>query len=216
MIDLTEVQTLREKKGKEQETLDLVNRTIIKLLWEKTLTYQHIYRHNGNNKVALNNMNVSVSEAKSYIDKYKIKDLLPTHYLLLGKISDFKNKFGEAVKYYKKAPKTAETDGHLAYALIMSGKTTEGFKLATKSLKDIDTKKDYLDLKNKDYYTWAVWKSGIVIRTVAALIVKKAKFDRELINKWVKTVEGELKVKKFDFSYRVDELNKLKQKLQEG
>ena len=44
---------------------------------------------------------------------------------------------------------------------------------------------------------------------------KKVKFDRELINKWITDVEKDINKKNFDFGYRLDEINKLKQKLQE-
>lgn len=205
------IQKLRETKGKEKESLHLINQTIINLLWEKALTYQHVYRHNGGDKKVLVGMVESVSTARSYIDKYKIRESLPMYYLFLGKINDFKGKFNESVKCYKKAPKTAEVEGHMAYSLIMSGKTNLGFKKAVKALKDIDYEKVYTDLKKKDYYTWAVWKSGIVVRVSAALIVKKVKFDRELVNKWIGICEKELK--NGDFGYRRDELGKLKQKL---
>lgn len=193
------IQKLRETKGKEKETLRLINESIIKLLWEKALTYQHLKD--------IKNVEIVVNEAKGLIDKYKLKEFLPTYYLFMGKVSDFKNKFSDSIKFYKKAPKTAETDGHLAYALIMSGKTSLGLKLAQKALKNVD-------LIKKDYYKWAVWKSGIVIRTVNALITKKAKFDIKLINKWIIDIEKDLSKKGFDFGYRLAEIKKLKQKLQ--
>lgn len=196
-----QIQKLRETKGKEKETLQLINQSIINLLWEKALTYQHLKD--------IKNLEIVVNEAKDLIDKYKLKEFLPTYYLFMGKINDLKGKFSESVKFYKKAPKTAETQGHLAYALIMSGKANLGFKLAQKALKDVDSIK-------KDYYTWAVWKSGIVIRTVVALLTKKAKFDQKLINKWVSEIEKDLSKKGFDFGYRLAELEKLKKKLQSG
>ena len=72
-------------------------------------------------------------------------------------------------------------------------------------------------LKKKDYVTWAIWKSGIPIRTIKALLDQKREFDKKLMLDWLNEAKKDLnpKNKKLwsDFSYRRNEIGSAKKKL---
>jgi hypothetical protein len=65
-----------------------------------------------------------------------------------------------------------ELSGFLAEALVLSGKVEDGVVLAKKTFKLYDEGDGAL-LKERDYYTWAVWKSGCITKTWNAILKKK-------------------------------------------
>lgn len=93
----------------------------------------------------------------------------------------------------------------------MSGKTDKGYKLGKKLFNDFELTSKGKELKKRDYYTWAVWRSGIVVRTIDAFISKKLNFDKAEFKGWIKTAEKDLQCS--DFGYRVAEFISVKQKL---
>jgi len=66
-----------------------------------------------------------------------------------------------------------------------------------------------------DYYTWAVWRSGIAIRAVEALIQKKPNFSKVEAEKWLNETLELLDDEKVegDFGFRKDEIASLKRRL---
>ena len=71
-----------------------------------------------------------------------------------------------------------------------------------------------------DYYTWAVWASGIPIRTVDALINTGRLSDKQWAKDWIDEAESLLTIPKNDktwgdkdFSYRKDEIETVRAKL---
>jgi hypothetical protein len=96
----------------------------------------------------------------------------------------------------------------------MSGRTDLGYKMARKTFENFDSTVSGKDLKKKDYQTWAIWRSGIAIRTINALILKGLNFNKKEMSDWLKTVENQLKGK--NFSYRNAEIKSLKEKLQKN
>ncbi|MFZ3301654.1 MAG: hypothetical protein WA152_03010 [Microgenomates group bacterium] len=224
------ISTLREQKGKEKEVLVLINEAlsfghefIVSMFFEEALTNQHLYMNDSSNKKALIDMQNSVLKAGFYINKYNLTRWQSRYFRFLGRIEDYKKNFKKSSFYYKKSIKYIKSDpeqfrifeleGFLAFAILMSGQIDKGYKYSKKVYSKYVNTKNGILLKKKDYFTWAVWRSGVAIRTINALIDNKANFKLIEIKKWLDEVETELNVKGYDFSYRKSELLDLKEKL---
>ena len=130
---------------------------------------------------------------------------------------------GKAIFYYKKSIKYISSDpesfrileieGFLAFDILMSGQTEKGYKYSRKIYSEYTETKSGTELKRDDYFTWEVWRSGVAIRTINALLDKKTNLDLDKIKNWLEEVEKELNIKGYDFSYRKAELQELKEKL---
>ncbi len=216
---------LREQKGKETETLKLINESkslghdfVANLFFEEALTYQHIYMNDSSNKEAMLNMEKSILEASIYINKYKINKLSSRLFRFMGRVSDYKGQYKKAIGYYKKAIKFVELDpepfrileleAFLSYSMIMSGDYTKGVKYAKKIYSKFINSSEGIKLMKKDYNTWAIWMSGVTYRTVIALIDRKIHFDRNEIENWIRDTNKYLKGKD-NFSYRRSEIESL-------
>lgn len=219
------IKTLREQKGKEKETLEVINEAfgfghdfIINLLWEEALTYQHVFMDNPNDKNAINRMEEAVLMAKFYIEKYNLNRWKSRLFRFLGRVSDYKGQFSRSVRFYKEAIKFSKFDqdpfrnlelnGFLSYALIMSNDPSNGYKLAKKVFGNFENSLDGKKLKKSDYETWAIWRSGIVVRTVEAFITKKLNYNKGEFKNWIKMTKKDLS--RGDFSYRKIEIASLR------
>lgn len=198
---------LREQKGKERETLKLIDESlsfghdfVANLYFEKALVYQHLK--------SISEMEEAVLKAKFYIDKYKLISLKTRFFTFLGKVEDLKGRYDKAAINYKKAGKSFEVLGHLSYSMIMSGQSKKGYKLAKDIYQKFFESKEGKELKKKNYNTWAVWMSGITIRTVNAILDKKLNFDLKEVEKWISDTEKYLNIKD-KFSYRKQEVKEL-------
>ena len=227
------ISSLREKKGKEKETLSLIDRAIrfgqgvvVNLLWERILVYQHLVMQ-GNRK-ALPKMEAATLAAGKYVKQNNLTEWESRYLRFLGRLYDYKGKFSESVKAYKKAiplaridpdfvkkgyPRWFELEGFLSHALVMSGKVNEGIRLAKETFEKFNKSPEGKFLKKKDYYTWAIWKSGIAIRMIEALHSKR-------FLPWLAEVESDLNPARGikiwgDFSLRKDEIAALKRRLEE-
>lgn len=221
---------LREKRGSEKETLNLIsealkfgNGFVTNLFFEEALTHQHLYMVDNSNRKALNDMEKVILKASFYVNKYKLTEWNSRLFRFMGRIADYRQQYKKAIIYYKKAIKFVNSDpepfrvfeleGFLAFAILMSGDIKKGYKYSLDVYYKYMKTKIGEELKKKDYFTWEVWRSGVAIRTVNALIDKKVTFNLNEITKWLKEVEVELSVKGYDFSYRKSELSDLKEKL---
>lgn len=221
---------LREQKGKEKETLKLINEAlnfghdfVINLFFEEALTYQHLYMNDSSNKEALSNMEKTILKASFYVNKYKITKLNSRLFRFMGRVADYRGQYKKAISYYKRSIKFVKLDpepfrifeleAFLSYSIIMSGNYTKGYKLARNIYNKFLNTSEGKNLKTKDYNTWAIWMSGITIRTVSALIEKKISFNLKEIENWVNDTERYLD-KKDTFSYRKTEIKELWTKLQ--
>ncbi|EKE05734.1 MAG: hypothetical protein ACD_19C00182G0062 [uncultured bacterium] len=211
---------LREQKGKEKETLKLIEEALVfghgfvaNLFFEEALTYQHLYMSDSSNKKALFDMEKSILKASFYVNKYKIVNLNSRLFRFMGKVADYKKQYKKAINYYRKAGKNLEIEGFISYSTIMSGQTTIGYKLAKSVYKKFLDSKEGKELQKNDYNAWAIWMSGIAIRTVNALIDIKVNFNKQEIESWIKDTEKYL-MKNDSFSYRKMEIKELWTKLQ--
>lgn len=223
------IQTLREKKGKEKETLKLIDEAlsfghdfVTNLFFEEALTYQHMVMNDFSNKKAFINMQNAILKADFYIQKYSLAKWLSRYYRFLGRIEDYRKDFRKACSYYKKAIKYVgidpepyrilELEGFLLSSELNLDKYKDILKRLNKLLIRFENTKVGIDLKKHDYKTWAIWKSGIVIRTINSLVERHVGFNKDEVNKLILEVKDDMKPEK-RFEYRVEELNKLRLKL---
>lgn len=237
------IKNLREQKGKEKQVLEAIKESfvfghdfVVNLFWEKALTYQHMVMNDSSNKAALLKMQQSIFEAEYYIKKYKLAHWNSRLYRFYGRLSDYKKEYKKAINYYKKAIKYCKTDpeinlgyprnlelqAFLSYSHIMSGDYDKGYRLAKTTYKKFFDPKEAKALKNMDYMAWGIWVSGITIRTIEAFLDKqslvsqspgkKLLFNREEFKNWLSDTEKLLKPAKH-FSYRIEEIKSLKEKL---
>ena len=223
------IKLLREQKGKEKQVLVIIDKAInlgqgftVNMLFERSLSYQHLVM-NGDKK-ALAKMEASILFVDKYVQDNNLKEWKSRSYRFLGRLYDYKGDFSKAIQAYKKSIATVKSDpepfrgleleAFLAYSTMMSGEIKAGLLGAKKLFKKFNTNSKALTLKKKDYLTWAIWRSGIPIRTINALIDKKQLFNNKEMLKWL--AEAEKDLAKGDFSYRKAEIKTLKQKLQEN
>lgn len=229
---------LRERKGKEKDALAWIERGIrfgkgfvANLYFERILVYQHMVIEG--DKRVLPKMEAATLVAQKYVEANKLGEWRSRTYRFLGRLYDYKGQFAKAVVVYKKAlllakfdpeyiekgvPRWLELEGFLANSLVMVGRTKEGMASARKTFAKYDLNKEAMALKRRDYYTWAVWKSGIPIRIINALLVKRIVFDREKMRLWLEEAEKLVNPPKSikvwgDFRIRRDEITSLKRRL---
>jgi tetratricopeptide (TPR) repeat protein len=229
---------MREKKGKEKGTLSWINEAfrlgqgfLVSLYFERILVYQHMLMEG--DKKALPKMEAATMVAMKFVKQNRLKEWDSRVYRFLGRLYDYKNQYQKSIPAYKKAislakfdpeyieegvPRWLELEGFLSYSLLMSGKTKIAIDAAKKTYQKYDANKEALALKKKDYYTWVVWKSGIPIRTINALLSKNITFDKIEMTTWLADAEEIINLPKSakvwgDFSLRKDEITTLKRKL---
>lgn len=242
------IASLREKKGEERKTLLLIDRAIkfgqgvvVGLLWDRALVYQHIVmaedskemKNSKRRSKALAKMEASVLTAGKYIKENGLKEWESRYYRFLGRVYDYQGNFEKSIEVYKKAiplakfdpdftqkgfPRWLEVEGFLSYALLMAGRIKAGYSLARKTYDKFDNGPEGKSLKEKDYYTWAIWKSGIAIRTLRAFLSKKYTYSKDEMLSWLSEVEKDLNPPKAvkiwgDFSLRRDEIASIKRSL---
>lgn len=144
----------------------------------------------------------------------------------LGRYADHKNQYKKSEGYYRKGLEYFDQStkmeerfnrleflGFLSYSLIKQGKTDEGFDLTQKTLRDFDESDEGKWLKENNYYTWAVWKSGIEIRTAEHIGKTKDFNNLDLAKRFLVEAENILVMPDStseNFRIRLDELNSVK------
>lgn len=219
------VQKLREQKGKEKETIKLINEAlifghdfVINLFFEEALTYQHMVMNDQSDKESLINMQTSILKAYFYIKKYNLVKWLSRYYRFLGRIEDYKRNYKKAIFYYKKAIKYVnfdpnpfrilELEGLLVSSIVSIGQFKKGVKLLKTVLEKFENSGIGKDLKSRDYKTWAIWKSGVVIRVLKTFSEKNVTFNKDFAHKLISDVRKDLKPET-DFEYRIRELEEI-------
>ncbi len=141
----------------------------------------------------------------------------------LGRYADYKGQYKKSEQYYREGltffdqstkPEERfnrlEFLGFLSYSLIKQGKTEEGMGLAQQTLKDFDDSDEGKWLKETNYYAWAVWKSGIEIRTSEHVAKTKDSEHSDLAKTFLADAENILKMPDGtteSFRLRLDELD---------
>jgi hypothetical protein len=147
----------------------------------------------------------------------------------LGRLADQKGQYGKSEDYYKKGlsyfdsltkPEERfnrlEFMGFLSYSLIKQGKSKEGIDLANQTLNDFDQSSEGKWLKENNYYAWAVWKSGIEIRTAEHIFKTKDTKYADIARDFLSDSEIILRMPNGtteNFRLRLDELNNARDNL---
>lgn len=235
-------QTLDFVDGILHRTHDL----ILELILEKHLVYQHMVmeedakpfskRNKKRRDLGLKGMKQAALEAQKWMIQNRLKNWESRVNRCLGRVADYNKDYKKAILCYKKAiatskkdpewtdlkvPRWLELEAFLAYSTLMQGNLAKGILLSKQVYKKFVTSKEALYLRKVDYPTWAIWTTGIPIRTTKALIEKKAKFDKKEVLDWLgeasklieKPVGGNKWVGKIDFGFRKDEISSLKRQL---
>ena len=147
----------------------------------------------------------------------------------LGRHEDEKGMFKKSEPYYRKGLEyfnqsdkieerynRLEFLGFLSFSLIKQGKAKkdEGIKLAKQTLKDFDESDEGKWLRENNYYAWAVWKSGIELRTAEHIFKKKDVKNADLAKILLTDSENILRMPDGateSFRLRLDELNATKE-----
>lgn len=244
--ELKQIATLRETQGKEQETLTKVskieklarqenlNEILVKLNWERSLVWQHIAMSEEAKAIpdikarqrAIDEMEKYTLQAASLIEKNNLDSLQTTSLRFLGQAYRYNKQYSKAADAYTKAiqllkgksnVQTLELQGFLAVTLIMNGQIAEGFDLAVKTFEDFDRKPEAIALKEKDYVTWAIWKSGVITRLVEPIksldnseYIKKLNSYLQKSEDILVKPEGALNWGDDKFAFRIGEINKAK------
>lgn len=218
-IKIEEIQTMREEKGKEQETLKEIKNLMAKtkddpgtlstLNWEASLVWQHVVMNemakdesDQDTKVmkeARENMAEYAKTAHKIIVDNKLNKL-GVSYRFLGRVSDYGQDYKEALKNYGKAlgelPDDSfsilEVRAFIAYSTVMNGDVDEGMDLARQVYDDFRNSDLGKKLKEDDYFVWAAWMSGIAPRQLFALKEVGAEYDKDEMKTWLTDSKEEL------------------------
>jgi len=217
---LIEISKLREQKGREDETLaeveklkQMVGDNFVeqaRLYWEEGLTYQHLVMSHVDEEINREKMAQAAMKAHEVVEKNKLDNLLGDDYRFLGRVADYNGKYEEAKNWYEKAiefykgqPRELEIKSFLSATLIYLGKNEEGISLAKSTFDEFLTN----PLREKDYYTWAVWVTGIWPRMVKAMKEKGVEIDKSEVLAYLDQSD------KFLFRYRIDEIEEARKLL---
>jgi hypothetical protein len=212
--------------------------TVVQLYQEEFLSGQHMVMEERSKRFSANPFRLAkgifVMESTSReMEKYlgdsgeKLDAVVKARiYRYLGRYADYKHQYHKSEEYYRKGllffDQSENIDerfnkleflGFLSYSLLKQGKTKEGLEMATSTLSKFDDSEEGKWLKENSYYTWAVWKSGIEIRTAEHLLNSKEPDSRVLAKGLIKVTGDTLTMPdgtKDVFQLRIDELNKVK------
>lgn len=171
-------------------------------------------------------MNISVTGMQQYQEEHQA-DISPgikaRNFRFMGRFADHQHQYKKSEKLYRQGLEYFDSQtepenryhrlellGFISFSLLKQGKKSEGLKLMDQVLKDYDESPEGQWLKEKDYYTWAVWKSGVEIRNSEYLIKRNASpRAKELISDAEKILvmpDGNNE----KFGIRIGELDRLK------
>lgn len=142
-----------------------------------------------------------------------------------GRFADMTRQYDKAEKFYNQALREIETEqdpashanvleikGFIAEAVFKQGRP-EGWSQVKQAIKAFDESPEGKWLKENNYYAWAVWKSGIEIRTADLLLKQKNPAEAKRLIALAETElimpDGNTKV----FGIRQSELDAVRQKL---
>jgi hypothetical protein len=234
---LQEIASLREIKGRESDTLTMINALepeviasgdftpLCHLYWERAFVYQHLVMSNIDVDANLQLMEEAAQKAHQLVTEHQLNELVGDDTRFLGRVYDSKKDYPQAEVYYRQAltfyeptnhPRVLEIKGFLSANLVNQGKVEEGLALAKHTYTDFDQN----TLKQSDYYKWAVWKTGIYPRIIKALVSQQAVFNHaEMISLLdesrllLTNPQGDVTWGDKSFQFRLDEIDEAKKLL---
>jgi hypothetical protein len=181
---------------------------------------------------AANGVRIMRSTVKS-MEKYLAennKDLDPA---IKARTSRFQGRYADHMRKYRKAEdyymngyayfnslqtpeerfNRLEFLGFISFSRLRQGEKYEGIQLTQWTLTKLDQSEDGKWLKENNYQTWAVWKSGIEIRTAEYILKRKLGEYNNLAENFLNNAKSILKMPNGDreiFRLRLDELESVK------
>jgi len=203
----------------------------VELFFEEVLILQHFFMETQDQK-HLQEMKRAVNQADKYIKENSLTHWESRLARFNGRVSDYEKKYSEAAQYYQEAIAKVSLDPKYSENKAM-GLEYEGFLIIDKLLlgnSDAVSEaeklyRDYLDteegrnLKIRDYTTWAIWRSGVLINLCRTLIdLNKTKDYRDKIQEWLKLTETDLRAPAgvqvwSDFGFRKNEIIKIRESI---
>ncbi|HBC45037.1 MAG: hypothetical protein UX08_C0023G0004 [Candidatus Collierbacteria bacterium GW2011_GWB1_45_35] len=224
---LADIEVLREfamEKGMFDEA--------VQCFLEEALIWQHKYMESGKDEF-LKKMEEIVVKASEFIKENRLQPWESRIARFLGRVADYQKKYSVAESYYQEAIDKAPSDPKYAknQALIYEyigfkildeirlGKVDEGIDEAEGLYGDYLFSEEGGALRQRDYSTWAIWRSGLLINLCRTLIdldlTEKYKAD---ILGWLEKAEQDLKAPEgvevwTDFSFRKNEISEVRETL---
>ena len=216
---------------------------VVNLYWEEHLIGQHmimterdkpeVQRNRERGAEGLRIMAEATIKGQNYIEANNVESLKPRSHRFLGRVADYKGEFEKSKRHYEKAVELFEEEkdllnrvnrleiqGFLAYSQVMLEDTNGGIELGRLTFVEFDVSPDGKKLKESDYFTWAVWKSGVAIRIIDEVVDRDNKYDKEEMGLWLEQAEEILVIPEGDetwgdknFQFRKDEIAAIRRKL---
>jgi len=199
---------------------------------EEALVWQHKYMESGKDEF-LKKMEEIVVKASEFIKENRLQPWESRIARFLGRVADYQKKHSVAESYYQEAidkapsdPKyvanpalTYEYKGFKILDSLRLGKIEEGIGEAESLYEDYLFSEDGKALRQKDYSTWAIWRSGLLInlsRTLVGLNLTD-KYRADILG-WLEKAEQDLKAPEgvevwTDFSFRKNEISEVRETL---
>lgn len=173
---------------------------VVNLYWEEYLIGKHLLMATRNEEMGAGDrlrlraqgfllMRNTSKAAFVYIEKHNVENLRPRSHRFLGKMDMLTKRYGKAIEHFSTGVElfqkmddpvqrvnALELSGFLAEAMILSGFIPPGIDLAVNTFSRYD-EGDGAELRDRDYYTWAVWKSGCATKLWNAFIEKGVKLS---------------------------------------
>jgi len=227
------IRRIREQVGKLGDVS-----TVVQLYQEEFLSASHMVIEEKSRKYKANPIRMAkgfllMRDTSKTMEKYLTNENLnpvikARIYRFLGRYSEQKRQYNKSESYYRQGLAYFDSSekpeerfnrleflGFISYSLLKQGRIDEGTYQALLTLKDFDESEEGKWLKENSYQTWAVWKSGIEIRTAEILLSKKTKstyLAPKLLSdseKILRMPDGNTEI----FRLRLDELDHAKKQL---
>jgi len=185
------------------------------------------------NRADLDRMRETINKAKVYTQEKGLKRWESRIARYLGRIADYDGKYSEAILCYKEAISKVELDpkyesnramayeyrGFMVVDELRVTDTVVAVESALNLYGDYETTKEGRELKTKDYTTWAIWRSAVLINLCSA-ILDLGKMDKysERIEEWLVEAEKNFVVPEgvvtwADFGFRKNEIKRVRERL---
>jgi len=199
---------------------------------EEALIWQHKYMETKNNEF-LSQMERVVLETQEFVKTNDLSRWESRIARFLGRVADYQKKYSVAEGYYQEAIDKAPSDPKYAKnpALIYEyqgfkildeirlGKVEEGIGEAEKLYIDYLLAEEGRALREKDYATWAIWRSGLLINLSRTLIEQDLTEEyKTKIFSWLEKADQDLHVPEgvtvwTDFGFRKNEISRIRETL---
>jgi len=231
---VNDIRLYRERMIKAELHEDAVD-----FFWEEFLCGKHLVMDernedregSGRYNQGLEMMRKMAKEAHQYIVEHNVESKLTRSHRFVGEISQFDGDFDSAVRHFSQAISRFDEEkdygqringlelrGFLAEALVRAGAINEAIDLAVNTFELYD-KGDGEVLREKDYDTWAIWKSGVPIKAWQGVFDGKISLSneqREILESMLDQAKSVLMIEETwaDFQHRKNEIVAIRGKLE--